>query len=72
MEWTQAITIIFSTFSITTAMMLFVIREIRQTSRDISAEYRDFHARLCRLEERYAEVKYTCDKNNLILKKGNK
>jgi len=37
-------------------MMLFMIREMRQISRDIHAESKDFHGRLCRLEERYIEI----------------
>jgi len=52
MEWTQAIAIIGSTFG----MMLFMIRELRQISRDIHAESKDFHGRLCRLEERFLEI----------------
>jgi hypothetical protein len=34
-----------------------MIREIRQISRDINIESRDFHGRLCRLEEKYIEIK---------------
>jgi len=56
MEWTQAIAIIGSTFGMIIGMMLFMIREMRQISRDIHAESKDFHGRLCRLEERYIEI----------------
>ena len=57
MNWIQTMTIILSVFGMTSGMMLFLIREIRQISRDISAESKDFHGRLCRLEERYLEIK---------------
>jgi len=56
MEWTQAITVICSTFGMFIGMMLFMIREMRQISRDIANESRDFHGRLCRLEERYLDL----------------
>lgn len=56
MEWTQAITVICSTFGMFIGMMLFMIREMRQISRDIASESKDFHGRLCRLEERYIEI----------------
>lgn len=56
MEWTQAITVICSTFGMFIGMMLFMIREMRQISRDIASESKDFHGRLCRLEERYLEI----------------
>lgn len=52
MEWTQALTVILSIFG----MMLFMIREIRQVSRDIAIEMRDFHGRLCILEEKYMQM----------------
>ena len=53
MEWTQAITVILSIFG----MLLFMVREMRQISKDITTESRDFHGRLCRLEERYLELR---------------
>lgn len=56
MEWTQAITVICSTFGMFIGMMLFMIREMRQISRDIASESKDFHGRLCRLEERYIDI----------------
>lgn len=56
MEWTQVVTIIGSTFSMIVGLMLFMIREMRQISRDISHESKDFHGRLCRLEERFLEL----------------
>lgn len=58
MEWTQALTVILSVFGMIVGMMLFMIREMRQISRDISSESKDFHGRLCRLEERYLEVSH--------------
>lgn len=56
MEWTQAITVICSTLGMFIGMLLFMIREMRQISRDISQESKDFHGRLCRLEERFLEL----------------
>jgi len=55
MEWTQTLTVIFSVFGMIVGFMMFIIREIRQVSRDIHTESKDFHGRLCRLEERYLE-----------------
>jgi hypothetical protein len=52
MEWLQTTAIVIFNFG----MMTFMIREMRQISRDIANESRDFHGRLCRLEERYIEI----------------
>ena len=57
MPWTQAITVILSIFGMAVGVILFMMREMRQISKDINAESRDFHGRLCRLEERYLQMK---------------
>lgn len=57
MEWTQAITVILSIFGMIVGMVLFMVREMRQISREITTESRDFHGRLCRLEERYIDLR---------------
>lgn len=53
MDWTQAIIIILPIY----ITMLFLIGEMRQISKNIATESKDFHGRLCRLEERYLELK---------------
>jgi 1,4-dihydroxy-2-naphthoate octaprenyltransferase len=53
MDWTQAIAIILSTLGMMLATIIFIVSELRQISRDINNEMRDFHGRLCTLEERY-------------------
>ncbi len=57
MEWTQAITVIVSVFGMGIGVILFMTREMRQISRDIALESKDFHGRLCRLEERYLDIR---------------
>lgn len=57
MEWTQAIAVMVSIFTMGIGVILFLSRELRQISRDIHLESKDFHGRLCRLEERYLEIK---------------
>ena len=56
MEWTQAITVIVSVFGMGIGVILFITRELRQISKDIAAESKDFHGRLCKLEEKYIQM----------------
>ena len=57
MEWVQVLTIIIATFG----MFLWGQRESRSEIRamrtEIKAEMRDFHGRLCTLEEKYYQLK---------------
>jgi len=57
MGWEQSIAVIISVFSLIIGLGIFLIRELRQISRDIHLDMKDFHGRLCRLEERYLEIK---------------
>jgi hypothetical protein len=57
MEWTQAIAVMVSIFTMGIGVILFLTRELRQISRDIHTESKDFHGRMCRLEERYIQLK---------------
>lgn len=57
MDWTQALTIIITMVGMMMATIYFIVSELRQLSRDINTEMRDFHGRLCTLEERYLKGK---------------
>ena len=48
MEWFQVMMIIFSTMG----MFLYLASKIDKLSSDINKEMKDFHGRLCSLEER--------------------
>ena len=50
MEWTQVLTIILGILVPSFGMMFTVYREIQK-------EMKDFHGRMCRLEERYLQTK---------------
>lgn len=56
MEWIQAITVILSVFGLVSGVLLFVMREMNQIGRDMNASMKDFHGRLCRLEEKYHQM----------------
>lgn len=57
MEWTQVITVILGILLPTIGMMFKLQSDMHNLGRDIQSEIKDFHGRLCRLEERYLDVK---------------
>jgi hypothetical protein len=57
MEWTQVITVILGILLPMIGMMFKLQSDMHNLGRDIQSEIKDFHGRLCRLEERYLDVK---------------
>lgn len=52
MEWIQVLTIILSTMGISLCMFLYIANKIDSLQKMIYGEMRDFHGRLCAIEER--------------------
>ena len=52
MEWVQVMTIAGSTIG----ACWFMHRENIKMNKDVSKEIKDFHGRLCRLEEKYIQM----------------
>lgn len=52
MEWSQVLTILLGVF----VMFLWGQRESRSEVRAIRAEVKDFHGRLCTIEEKYYQM----------------
>lgn len=56
MEWTQVLAIAGSTIGACWIMHRENIRMHQETSREIGNEMKDFHGRLCTLEERFFQM----------------
>ncbi|MEK6882413.1 MAG: hypothetical protein AABY22_22525 [Nanoarchaeota archaeon] len=56
MEWTQVVTVILGILLPMLSMMFKLQSDMHSLSRDIQQDMKDFHGRLCRLEERYIEI----------------
>lgn len=52
MQWFQVLVIILSTVGTTMGMFLYLASKIDKLSDNINKEMRDFHGRLCSMEER--------------------
>jgi len=52
MDWIQVLTIILSTMGISLCMFLYIANKIDSLQKMIYGEMRDFHGRLCAIEER--------------------
>jgi len=57
MEWDQVWTIIFCVCWFIGISLFFILKELKQINKDINTETRDFHGRLCRLEERFLDIR---------------
>lgn len=56
MEWYQVLMIILSTLGMGLAMYANLGNKIDRLSENISKEMKDFHGRLCALEEKYRQI----------------